>query len=188
MGELNIALTNLSSIIEDIQNILKENLPPEDKKTFIKLLNNSRAAFTNFAGFASSEIKSLNETSLDASNNATILLDLQTIIRDIYEEKQATIQRISVLNSTKMKEIQFNSYFAQVNYYNVTIMKILVVSSILMMLNIFLYTRKYISDSIYTIISIIIITITMIVITKMIYSEYQRSNYNFDTFVWAKPK
>ena len=122
------------------------------------------------------------------TNETTSTLNtLQKIIEEISQEKQNAVDKISILNSTKMKEIQFNSYFAQTNYYNVVVMKILVVSSLLMMLNIFLYIRKYTSENIYTIISIVIISITLIIIGNMIYSEYQRTNYNFNRYTWPKP-
>jgi len=188
MGELGTALNSLSLNIEDIQNILKEDLSQQDKKTFERLLDNSRVSFTKFSEFAKNEIEELNKSGLSASASATALEQLQSIISEIAAEKQMTIENINLLNSTKMKEVQFNSYFAQVNYYNVMIMKILVLSSILMMINIFLYTRKYSSEKIYVIISIIIISVTLIVLTKMIYSEYQRTNYSFNTFHWFKPQ
>ena len=188
MGDLRNALNNLTTIIEDIQNILKEdNLTQEEKKTFTKLLYTSRSAFENFAYFSLNANNSINASAKAASEDSSTLDTLRNIINEILREKQAAIDKIGVLNSTKIKEIQFNSYFAQINYYNVAIMKILVVSSILMMINIFLYIKKFTSDNIYTIISIIIISITLIIITNLIYSEYQRTNYNFTRFNWPKP-
>lgn len=188
MGDLKNALNNLSIIIEDIQNILKDdNLTKDERITFTNLLDTSRNAFGNFARFSYDANNKISASAQAASESDSTLETLQKIIDEISQEKQTAVDKITVLNSTKMKEIQFNSYFAQTNYYNVAIMKILVLASLVMMINIFLYTKKYTSDNIYTIMSIIIISITLIIIINMIYSEYQRTNYNFNRFNWPKP-
>ena len=120
MGDLQNALNNLTTIIEDIQNILKEdNLTQEEKKTFTNLLYTSRSAFENFAYFSYNANKSVGDSAQVASENAAALTTLQKIIDEISQEKQTTIDKLSVLNSTRLKQIQFNAYFAQVNYYNV---------------------------------------------------------------------
>jgi hypothetical protein len=188
MGDLKNSLNSLATIIEDIVNILKnDSLTKEERITFTNLLDTSRGAFGNFARFSYDTNQQLGASARMASENASTLVSLQQIIDEISQEKQTAIDKISILNSTKMKEIQFNSYFAQTNYYNVAVMKILVVSSLLMMINIFLYTRKYTSENIYTIMSIIIISITLVIVGNMIYSEYQRTNYNFNRYNWPKP-
>lgn len=188
MGDLKNSLNSLATIIEDIVNILKsDSLTNDERITFTNLLDTSRSAFGNFSRFSFNINKELGDSLQKTSETTNTLETLQQIIDEISQEKQTAIDKISILNSTKMKEIQFNSYFAQTNYYNVVIMKILVVSSLLMMINIFLYTRKYTSENIYTIISIVIISITLVIIGNMIYSEYQRTNYNFNRYNWPKP-
>ena len=127
-------------------------------------------------------------TDIEISQNYDENLDtIENIMNNVTAEKQTLAKKLIQEKTTQMKQIQFNAYFAQMNNYNVNIMKILVVSSLLMMINIFLYTRKYISDNIYTIITVIIISITIIIITTMIYSEFRRSNYDFTTFKWTDP-
>jgi len=188
MGDLKNALTSLSTNIEEIQNILKEdNLTKEEQATFTRLLYSARNAFGDFARFSYGANSAVEASALSASENGNALTTLNNIIDEITREKQTTLDKISVLNSTALKKVQFNSYFAQMNYYNVVIMKILVFSSLLMMLNIFLYIKKYKSDNVYTIISVIIISATLIILINMIYSEYQRTNYNFNRFSWPKP-
>jgi len=188
MGDLKNSLNSLATIIEDIVNILKnDNLTKDERITFTNLLDTSRNAFGNFSRYSYNTNKTLSDSAKTTFETTSTLDTLKKIIDEISQEKQTAVDKISILNSTKMKEIQFNSYFAQMNYYNVAVMKILVVSSLLMMINIFLYIKKYTSENIYTVMSIVIISITLVIIGNMIYSEYQRTNYNFNRYNWPKP-
>ena len=186
MESLNIAITNLTSIISTLDNLQKTGTACSTTNVST-LLTQANLAYNNVVLYAS---ESLDETGKLLSSNTDMvdsLNNLTGIAKEMNYEQKKIINSLNTQKSTKMKEIQFNAYYAQMNSYNANIMKILVLSSVLMMINIYLYTRKYISDNIYTIISIIIISITIIIISRMIYSEFRRSNYNFNTFNWTQP-
>lgn len=192
MGDLSIAIDNLNAIITELQRIMAtctdpNSCPPQTKDRYQSLLDQATVALNSFYRYSSETLAAYNDALISNDNLANSLDDLTTIAKEMDTEQYKIITDLDTEKSTKMKQIQFNSYYAQMNSYNANIMKILVLSSILMMINIYLYTRKYISDHIYTIISIVIISITIIIISRMIYSEFQRSNYNFNTFKWAQP-
>jgi len=105
-------------------------------------------------------------------------------MQDLSEQYEDALGKINIEKSTKIKQIQFDNYFSQMHSYNVSIMKILVFSSILLMIDIFLFTKEIIPSSIYSLIAMIIIITTIAILFSMIYSEYQRSSYNFNVFVW----
>ena len=188
MGDINTALTNFNGLITSLNKKIQDPATSATDKTYYEgLLDKANTAYTNVVGYTSTLLNNYNGEIVSKTSLENSLDDLKYITKKIDDDQDKVIDSLNAQKSTKMKEIQFNAYFAQMNNYNVNIMKILVLSSILMMVNIYLYTRKYISDSIYTIITIIIISITIIIISKMIYSEFQRSNYDFNTFKWPDP-
>lgn len=186
MDSLNIAITNLTSIISTLNN-LQQTGAACTTTNVSTLLSQANLAYNNVISYASETLDETGNLLSMNSGMADSLNDLTGIAKEMNYEQEKIINSLNTQKSTKMKEIQFNTYYAQMNSYNANIMKILVLSSVLMMINIYLYTRKYIPDNIYTIISIVIISITIIIISRMIYSEFRRSNYNFNTFNWTQP-
>jgi len=188
MGDLQIALDKITANIKILTEMRQtQSLSKEEERTIDTLIANANLAFISASRYSNSMQTGYSAVAASAADSADTLSQLNEVLANIQLNQEEVIAKINIEKSTKMKQIQFNAYYAQMNNYNVNIMKILVVSSILMMINIFLYTKKYITDDIYTIITMIIISITIIIISTMIYSEFQRSNYNFTTFKWVKP-
>uniref|UniRef100_A0A6C0HR11 Uncharacterized protein n=1 Tax=viral metagenome TaxID=1070528 RepID=A0A6C0HR11_9ZZZZ len=185
MSDIGNALSNIQKIIKNITATLqKQNISSENKDLLTKILSSAQESYIQFTEIANKNYNNNSKLTNDYAIMSNTVNDANTIIQEISDNYEDAIQKINIEKSTKIKKIQFNSYSAQMNNYNVTIMKILVFSSVLLMIDIFLFTNNILPNSIYSFIAIIIVIVTSITLISMIYSEYQRSSYNFNVFNW----
>ena len=185
MSNLGNALNNIQTIIQNITTTLqKPSITSENKQLLNTLLTSAQQSYIQFAEVLANTQKNMTTMSSEYNEIGNTVNDANTIIQEISENYENALQKINIEKSTKIKQIQFNNYFSQMHSYNVTIMKILVFSSILLMIDIFLFTKEIIPSTIYSLFAMIILIITIVTISVMIYSEYQRSSYNFNVFDW----
>lgn len=122
---------------------------------------------------------------LAASTDTTnYLAKAQDILNAAYNNDVKTLGLLKTAESTKLKQVQFNNYYAQKYNYNVIIMKILVFASVLVMICILLYTRDILPQVLYVPLIATIIAVTIIIIVTMIVSELRRSSDDFNKFWW----
>lgn len=185
MSNLKDGLTNIHAMIEKITTTLQEKTLSDDQKNTLEgLLENAQLGQLQISeSFA--DLLEQHKQMLGSSNASTNALnDANLVIQEITDNYEAALEKINIEKSTKIRQIQFNNYFSQMHSYNVNIMKILVVSSVLLMIVIYLYTKNIIPKTIYTFISVIIVVISFLILFSMVYSEFQRSSYNFNVFNW----
>jgi len=183
MSNLGNALNNIKTIIQNITTTLqKPSITSENKQLLNTLLTSAQQSYIQFAEVLANTQKNMTTMSSEYGELETTVNDANAIIEEISENYENALQKINIEKSTKIKQIQFNNYFSQMHSYNVSIMKVLVFSSVLLMIDIFLFKKEIIPSTIYTFIAMIIIIITVIILSVMIYSEYQRSSYNFNVF------
>ena len=185
MSNLGNALNNIQTIIQNITTTLqKPNITSENRALLTNLLGSANESYIQFADVLSGTQRNMATLTSETNEVATTINDANTIMQDLSEKYEEALGKINIEKSTKIKQIQFNNYFSQLNSYNVSIMKVLVFSSLLLMIDIFLFTKEIIPSTIYTLIAMIIVITTIVILFSMIYSEYQRSSYNFNVFVW----
>lgn len=187
MSSVDEIIDNLQEIItlstSDLQNLQNGGLNNEyivQLQIINESANNTLIQFLQHKNNENTEVTNTYVKSIEATN---FINDAKSILKKIYYENKNKLKNLKTKNSTKLKQIQFNNYFSQKYNYNVRIMKILVIASILIMICILLHTRSIIPDFLYTILLSAIIAITIIIIITMLMSEGMRSNTDFNEFV-----
>jgi hypothetical protein len=108
----------------------------------------------------------------------------QNLLNAMYAGDAETIEFLKTQEATRLKQTQFNNYFSQKLNYNVAIMKILVLTSVLIMICIVLYTRNLMPKFLYVSLVALIVSIAVIVVITMLVSEYRRTTTDFNKFWW----
>lgn len=182
-------IDNLQEIItitnSELQAITNSGSPPQSSELQSQLLiinENASIALIQFVQDKNNENTQITDTYVKAIEANTFINDAKGILKRIFYENKNKLKELQTTNSTQMKQIQFNNYFSQKYNYNVRIMKILVTTSILVMICILLHTRDVIPDFLYKILLSVIIAISIIIIITMLVSESSRSNTNFNEF------
>lgn len=187
--DLNDVITNLRTIIDQTTTVLqtRANLTPTEQARLQGINTSANASLIQLMDLQSSRNTQVGNTYTQATQASIFVNEAADLIRSMFEEETINLNDLKILNSTQMKQIQFNNYFSQKYNYNVGIMKVLVIASILLMICILLHTRNLIPDFLYTIILAIIISISIIIVVTMMISEYRRTNTNFNEFRWSTP-
>jgi hypothetical protein len=108
----------------------------------------------------------------------------QNLLNAMYAGDAETIEFLKTQEATRLKQTQFNNYFSQKLNYNVAIMKILVLTSVLIMICIVLYTRNLMPKFLYVSLVALIVSIAIIVVITMLISEFRRTTTDFNKFWW----
>jgi len=154
------------------------------KANMIDMLGQLQGAQLSSIGYMAGSNLGTAETIDKAEMANKFLNDAQQLLDDMYTQDGNTLNYLKTAKSTKLKETQFNNYFSQKYNYNIAIMKILVLTSILIMICILLYTRNLMPKFLYVSLVSMIVAITIIVIVTMLISEYRRTNTDFSKFWW----
>jgi len=188
--------TDLNSVISELQGIqgnvsqkiLAYQSDPtassEQTQLLITINAQTQKAMANLLSYTNNSNTNTSQAITKALEAEIFIKEAKGLLQDIYKEDQERLGNMKVDESTQLKEIQFNNYFSQKYNYNVGIMKILVVTSVLLMICILLHTRNLIPDFVYTILLSIIISVALIIIVTMLISEARRSNTDFTNFRW----
>lgn len=186
MSGVDEIITNLQEIINtstyDLQNIQNGTLSSEYTSNLQTINTNANNTLIQFLEDKNNRNTQVTDTYIKSIEATNFINDAKGILKRIFYENKNKLKELQTTNSTQMKQIQFNNYFSQKYNYNVRIMKILVTTSILVMICILLHTRDVIPDFIYTILLSVIISISMIIIITMLFSESLRSKTNFNEF------
>ena len=188
--KLNEAIINLRTIIDETTSALESNtnLSPSQQASLQGINTSAQASLIQLMGLYNDTNTSFGQAYTAATQAANFVNEAQTLLNNMYNEEKKNLYNLKTLNATQLKQIQFNNYFSQKYNYNVAIMKILVVTSILLMICILLHTRSIIPTFLYTILLAVIIAVALIIIVTMLLSEFRRSNTNFNEFQWSSPK
>jgi hypothetical protein len=186
MSGVDEIITNLQEIIKtstyDLQNVQNGTLSSEYKSNLETINTNANNTLIQFLEDKNNRNTQVTDTYIKSIEATNFINDAKGILKRIFYENKNKLKELETTNSTQMKQIQFNNYFSQKYNYNVRIMKILVTTSILVMICILLHTRDVIPDFIYTILLSVIISISMIIIITMLFSESLRSKTDFNEF------
>lgn len=186
---LSISIDNLQTIIDQSTTILQSpNLSATEKAQIQGMLTSAHSALSGLLTSENNKNTAFGESYTQASEAMTFVNQAKSLLDNMYTDETNELNNLRITNATQLKQIQFNNYFSQKYNYNVGIMKILVITSVLLMICIFLHTRNLIPSFLYTIILAIIIAVAVIIIFTMLISEVKRSNTNFNEFQWAPPK
>jgi hypothetical protein len=186
---LNDSIDNLRAIIQETTNVLQSNmnLSSSDKARMQGINTSAHASLIQLTGLVNDRSTDFGNAYTQALKASKFVNEAKGLLDNMYNDETKKLNDLYTTNSTQLKQIQFNNYFSQKYNYNVGIMKILVATSILLMICIFLHTRDLIPTVLYTILLAVIISIALIIIVTMLISEIQRSNTNFNEFQWADP-
>ena len=187
--ELNTTISELQSMQHQISRQIRvdQNNPSANANQLqaLQSINNqTQVALSNLYSYANNTNSNMSEAITKSLEAEVFIKEAKGLLQDIYKDDQKKLNNMKINESTQLKEIQFNNYFSQKYNYNVGIMKVLVITSVLLMICIILHTRSLIPDFIYTILLSIIISIALIVIVTMLISEARRSNTTFTNFKW----
>lgn len=187
--ELNTTISELQSMQHQVSRQIRadQNNPGSNANQLqaLQSINSqTQVALSNLYSYANNTNSNMSEAIAKSLEAEVFIKEAKGLLQDIYKEDQKRLENMKIDESTQLKEIQFNNYFSQKYNYNVGIMKILVVTSVLLMICIILHTRSLIPDFIYTILLSIIISIALIIIVTMLISEARRSNTTFTNFKW----
>ena len=186
---LSNSIDNLQTIIDQSTIILQSpNLSATEKAQIQGMLTSAHSALSGLLTSENNKNTAFGESYTQASEAMTFVNQAKSLLDNMYTDETAELNNLRTTNATQLKQIQFNNYFSQKYNYNVGIMKILVITSVLLMICIFLHTRNLIPSFLYTIILAIIIAVAVIIVFTMLISEVKRSNTNFNEFQWAPPK
>lgn len=183
---LTAAIGELQALQDKITNILgvDSNIDVESNAALVRINKQVQDASAQLYMYVNNSNLNVNETITKAIEAEVFIREAKELLNEIYKDDEERLKNMKVSESTQLKQIQFNNYFSQKYNYNVGIMKVLVFTSILLMICIILHTRSLIPDSIYTILLSIIISIALIVIVIMLISEARRSNTDFSNYQW----
>jgi hypothetical protein len=187
--ELNTTISELQSMQHQVSRQIRadQNNPSSNANQLqaLQSINSqTQVALSNLYSYANNTNSNMSEAIAKSLEAEVFIKEAKGLLQDIYKEDQKRLENMKIDETTQLKEIQFNNYFSQKYNYNVGIMKILVVTSVLLMICIILHTRSLIPDFIYTILLSIIISIALIIIVTMLISEARRSNTTFTNFKW----
>jgi hypothetical protein len=187
-NEITTKLKNISDNTTYILQTPHNNISPKIKNELTNLNTQANNALVDLLSFQNNNNTQISDTYVKAMQANTFINEAKTLLKRIEYENKNKLQNLRTTNTTQLKQIQFNNYFSQKYSYNVKIMKILVITSILLMICILLHTRDIIPDFLYTILLSVIISISIIIIITMLISEMQRSKTNFNAFNWTNQK
>ena len=180
IDSLNEIITTSTNALQNINN----GVLSTDYSSELQSINaNANNALIQFLQDKNTENTQITDTYIKSIEATNFINDAKGLLKRIFYENKNKLKNIKTTNSTQLKQIQFNNYFSQKYKYNVRIMKILVITSTLVMTCILLHTRDIIPDFIYTILISVIIAVAIIVIITMLISESRRSKTNFNEFV-----
>jgi len=187
--ELNTTISELQNMQHQVSRQIRadQNNPSSNANQLqaLQSINSqTQVALSNLYSYANNTNSNMSEAIAKSLEAEVFIKEAKGLLQDIYKDDQKRLDNMKINESTQLKEIQFNNYFSQKYNYNVGIMKILVVTSVLLMICIILHTRSLIPDFIYTILLSIIISIALIIIVTMLISEARRSNTTFTNFKW----
>ena len=186
---LSNSIDNLQTIIDQSTIILQSpNLSATEKAQIQGMLTSAHSALSGLLTSENNKNTAFGESYTQASEAMTFVNQAKSLLDNMYTDETTELNNLRTTNATQLKQIQFNNYFSQKYNYNFGIMKILVITSVLLMICIFLHTRNLIPSFLYTIILAIIIAVAVIIVFTMLISEVKRSNTNFNEFQWAPPK
>jgi len=179
------ASQQIQQAIDSVNEKLKQgNLTADQRKEYGDLLAQLYSSRGNLATYGSTNSDEVAGAVNEASNALQFMNDAKGLLNDMYINDEKTINYLKTTQATKLKQTQFNNYFSQKYNYNVAIMKILVLTSVLLMICILLYTRNLLPKFLYISLVVTIIVISVITIVFMLISELRRSNTDFNKFWW----
>lgn len=187
---LNNAINSLRTIITQTTDVLqtKTNLSPSEQAQMQGIQNSAHAALSQLLTSSNDMYTNFGNTYVGAQESMTFIEEAKALLDQMYHDDTIELNDLQTTNSTQLKQIQFNNYFSQRYNYNVGIMKVLVITSVLLMICIFLHSRSLLPTFLYTILLSIIIAVGIIIVFTMLISEIKRSNTDFNEFQWASPK
>jgi hypothetical protein len=189
MSTVNDAISSLRTIITQSTDVLSKNLiSPSEKAQMEGIQSSAYTALSQILTSTNQTNTGFGQAYASAEDAAGFINEAKGLLDQMYEDDTNELNNLRTTNSTQLKQIQFNNYFAQRYNYNVGIMKVLVITSVLLMICIFLHNKSLLPTFLYTILLSIIIAVAVIIVFTMLISEIKRSNTNFNEFQWASPK
>ena len=187
---LNDAISSLREIITQTTEVLqtKSNLSATGQAQMVGIQSSANAALSQLLTSANQTYTNVGQAYVGTEDALSFIAEAKELLDQMYKDETDELNNLKTTNSTQLKQIQFNNYFAQRYNYNVGIMKVLVITSVLLMICIFLHSKSILPTFLYTILLSIIIAVAVIVVFTMLISEMKRSNTNFNEFQWASPK